>query len=423
MEQALADEQPEIRGTARERQASWLFGAINVVAAILLQKFGLPAGSSAIQLVMPIYFASLGLAVFGLKLQVHPTRLLLYGLMAGAMLLSQMLTMRPTDVTAIALVLVLYAPMVLIIRLDEDVYRRILSLYQWLMILAVALVFGQHAVQFTLGYDSWPDLENFPPALLFPGYNYINEFGYQSPYVKPNGIVFLEPSFLSQFLAIALVIELVVFRRIVMMAAFVAGLFATMAGTGLLILALSSPFIISRVPVKMIAAGALVLVAVGGVAASVGWMDTVGDRVGEFSRPGTSGYNRYIRPILRVSDLVEEPERVVVGHGAGSAPYGQEGDDTVPLTKMFDEYGLIATLLLLLLMIHAMFVQAPSVQIAAIVFFYYNLGGGGLSVPIYVLFPAVLCANMRLTGPLRSGQSAQRVEKSAITGPFRFAAA
>lgn len=389
------------------------FASINLFAMVFLQKFGLPAGASSVQLVLPIYYASLCLMAVGLRIEIEPVRLIIFGLLCAAMMVSQMLSGVAFDLPAMAIVLMLYGPYVLCMETDEATYRRILMIFQRFMYVIVLLVFAQHAVQFTVGISFWPSLQDLPSSLLFPGYNYMQPFEWGSPYIKPNAIVFLETSFISQFLAIALVIEIAIFRRIWALAFFAAGIVASMAGTGLFILAMTAPFLLFKLSPKLLLAGVLVLGVVAAGAASLGWNDMVVGRINEFTMPGTSGYNRYIRPMERVASLAQNPAHVIAGNGAGKVPFGQGGNDTLPLTKMFDEYGLIATVFLLALVLWSLLAGAPSKRIALVLFFYYNLGGGGLSVPVYALLPILLAANLRIS----PSEATARVEQAPATAP------
>ena len=139
--------------------------------------------------------------------------------------------------------------------------------------------------------------------------------------------------------------------------------------------------------------------------------------------PGSSAYNRYVRPMQQLGQLVEEPERVIVGHGAGRAPIGDVGDDTLPLSKMAYEYGFVATLLLIALMVTAMFGGGSSARIATLLFLYYNLGGGGLSVPVYVLLPALLAATLKPRRPALPERLADEAPAADPLPPVRPLAA
>ncbi len=386
------------------RRAAVAFGAINIVSLVMLQGFGIPFAGSSVELCLPIYFASLALVVVGLKLAISPVRLVLYGAMVAAMVFSQLFSGAETDLAALALVLVLYSAFIFEIPVSGSTLRRVLGLFQRIMMGAAVLVFLQHAIQFTIGPGQWPSLWNLlPPEVLFPGYNYIQPFEYGSPFIKPNGLFFLEASFVSQFLAIALVIEIAIFRRLLVLTFFVAALFACLAGSGLLIFALAAPLLVLQAPPRLWLAGAVLLAVTGIAATALGWTEVTGRRIAEFSQPGSSAYNRYVRPMQQIEDLIERPKRVVIGHGAGRAPIGDQGDDTLPLSKMAYEYGFVATLILVALMISALFFGGTSLAIATVLFLFYNLGGGGLSVPVYVLVPAVLAANLK---PRRDRSSA-----------------
>ncbi len=68
-------------------------------------------------------------------------------------------------------------------------------------------------------------------------YNYSYEIYYGSSILKSNGVVFLEASFASQFLALAIIVQILLGGGRLRLVLFGAALVSTLSGTGLLLLA------------------------------------------------------------------------------------------------------------------------------------------------------------------------------------------
>ena len=74
-------------------------------------------------------------------------------------------------------------------------------------------------------------------------------------------------------------------------------------------------------------------------------------------------------------------------------------------------------------MVTAMFGGGSSARIATLLFLYYNLGGGGLSVPVYVLLPALLAANLKPRRPALPERLADEAPAADPLPPVRPLAA
>src|SRR5690606_12127460 len=111
-----------------------------------------------------------------------------------------------------------------------------LRLFVNIAALTVPLIVLQWTLQFTVKPGLWFNIETLiPKALLVPDYYYERLVRYGSPLTKPNGIFFLEVSFLSQMIALAIVIEVACFHDMRRVAVLLFGLAATTAGTGILL--------------------------------------------------------------------------------------------------------------------------------------------------------------------------------------------
>ena len=376
----------EAVNVVRERTSIVRLIGLVLIAMIFGQKIGVPAAGSHVELVLILSYGVFGMLLLRDAMMVSATRLLLLAILLAAMMVSQWMSQQHWALTAVLIVLALYCPFVFVLPVSRESYRRILNIFQRGMLVIVAVVAVQQIVQFTIGSQHWPDLNAMvPEKLLVPGYNYLRETSYGSGIFMPNGIFFLEPSITSQFLAIALVVEIALFRRLLWMVAFAAGLLLTLAGSGLLVLALSLPFAIFQLGKRVLPFVLAALVVILPVAQAVGWTEQVVGRVSEFTRPGTSGYIRYTQPLGEMADrLATRGEQLVTGTGAGST-LNDPGHNSLGMTKLVNEYGLLVGIAFYAFILACIFGGAPSLAVAWGVFVYYMIGGGGLSVGIYVL--------------------------------------
>lgn len=384
---------------AAGRREGWVVALISLVliAMIFGQKIGLPAAGSHIELILLLSYAVLGVLLLAQRLMVSATRLLLLTVLLAAMMLSQWLSASWWGTTAAIIVLALYCPFIFVLPVSRASYRRILNHFQVAMLVICAIVAVQQIVQFTLGAQLWPDLNRLvPPSLLVPGYNYLRETGFGSGIFMPNGLFFLEPSIVSQFLAIALIVELSLFRRLFHLVAYGAALLATLAGSGLFVLALAAPFALFQLGKRFLPVALGALLVLLPVAQSVGWTDQIAERAGEFGKPGTSGYIRYTRPIGdMVERLTTRDRQIVSGSGSGTT-INDPSHNSLAVTKLVNEYGLLVGLAFYAFIFACIFGGAPSLALAWGVFVYYSIGGGGLSVGIYALPLLFFASLMRI---------------------------
>lgn len=364
---------------------------LQIVSMTFLQKFGTPVLFS-----FPILIGCLAVMVARGYALISPARLLLYGIFCLATLVSQMFVGRGISAGAVLLFLLMYAPIVFYFEVSEELYRRGLLFFQHTMVVIFGIVVYQVVSQELVGVSAWPNMNKLPGFMqVSPGFNYFRETGYMTGKYQPNAIFFLEPSFVSQFFALAIMIELVWFRSFWRLAVFAGGVILSLAGSGLLILALAAPFLAAKLPIRALLAlcGAILVAAVA--ATAVGWTEQAGKRAGEFVTPNTSGYIRYTEPALRIVERLKEPESIYTGLGGGSSVVDTR-TNVLPVSKALNEYGLLQTLSFFALFLFGLFAGTPSKRIAVGFFLYFFLGGGGLTVPVYALLCILFCAQFRI---------------------------
>jgi len=164
------------------------------------------------------------------------------------------------------------------------------------------------------------------------------------PY-KSNGVFLVEPSTLSEYSAVSIIIELLYYRRISRLALLAAAMIVSFSGTGIVILGcLLPPLLISHrrfeVLTLMIGIGIIAYLASDAL-----HLDIFVRRATEFDDPHSSGFARYIGPLYVLDQyLTPDVSHMMFGLGAGSFGHvGTPHEFANPVTwaKMPFEYGLI----------------------------------------------------------------------------------
>ena len=103
---------------------------------------------------------------------------------------------------------------------------------------SVAALIGvaQFVGQFVFGADIAFFLDkHLPENVTVSGYNSLIPLYWDSPVYKSNGVFFLEPSFLSQYMAVAIILELLFFSNWKRVVLYAAAMFASFSGTGMVL--------------------------------------------------------------------------------------------------------------------------------------------------------------------------------------------
>ena len=208
------------------------------------------------------------------------------------------------------------------------------------MIAAGAIVLVEQVAQLIWTWRVWPDLDTaIPQQFLMMGYVYIQPIKYGSELMKPNGIFFLEVSTVSQFTALALALELVYFRRTWRMVFYAIVLIACFAGTGLFLLLVTAPVLLSRLSRRSLAVMAAMFAAFVVTALAINWLPMVQQRFMEFQNYGSSSHHRFVMPFLVLFEPVETTVVALRRPGTRQYPDRQRADVWWAATKLAFEYG------------------------------------------------------------------------------------
>lgn len=337
----------EVAPVTYDRMAEYFFFA-QIIGATFLQKFAISLGGD-----MQIYVATivmLGVASAGLvsqRLFISGPRAALFALMVGGLTLTQLVGGQAMSALSLLLLAVTHSPYIFRLQPNYETRPGIeLEFYQKAMTVLAVLGITQYVAQHFIPWQYvFPFDGMLPQSMIFQGFHGLNPIG---KLYKATGIFMLEPAIFSQFLALAIIIEMVrgkAWRRMVLYAA---ALGVTYSGTGLVMLALIVPFILIRQ--RRYGWCAFLLAAVLAVLfVPLPGLERFTDRLAEFTNSETSAYARFLSMFHLIHDAVlPQPGGLFFGLGAGSIK------DTVghyhyavhdpSWGKIVFEYGLIGAL-------------------------------------------------------------------------------
>jgi hypothetical protein len=377
--------------TAADRKFVFTVVAAMLVVAVYGQRFTLPAGSIPVALpLVGSYVAVFLLRVRG-GIRYNRVRTELYVMAAAAVVVASWFSVlqdHGLSLPSLGLLLVIYLPWVFCVATSySDLWPRIARLFVRLMVAAAVLGIAQMLTQL-LGLWTYEDyLKTFvPPAFLAQDYNTSFPMAYNSPVYKANAFVFLEPSFLCQYLALALVVGIIIRARAWQLLVLALGMASTLSGTGILLLVVGVVLVVVRAP--RLIQPAYVLVGLLGLVIifqtpAAGFLLSRSD---EASQSGSSGSLRFVQPYTEVFDgLQENPARYLVGAGPGQSDRLLESDaggragEAVVYTiapKLAFEYGLVAATVFMAFMLVSILRGPPMPVIpGAVIFMLFFLSG------------------------------------------------
>jgi hypothetical protein len=377
---------PVDRAAGSVERAITGFASLQFFSLIYLQKFGFFAHTFPLSVPELIMFASVGWMVVSGNLAVVPARTAIFLIFIGFCLLSE--SLNQGSVTSFLEVTLLYSCMIVCARLSPAAYRKIINSFIMFMILPAVIIVIQYAYQRFTGLEDPFNLELlFPKSVLLSGYFYNAHYPWNSTFSRPNGFFFLEPSFASAFTACAAILEVSYFRRRWCVGLLVSATVLSMGATGISMLVIAAPFLLSRERVHVAVLAVIVIVSAVTTAYLLGIPLPLISRADELSDTKSSGSDRMLRPATElVNSVFDLSAGGWIGNGAGSSPRGQ----IWPLLKVLREYGPLAMMSFLALYVVGI---AKSANLALMVSLsiIYNFTGGYLLSPVMAGFVMLFC--------------------------------
>ncbi|WP_439817419.1 hypothetical protein [Zavarzinia sp. CC-PAN008] len=326
-------------------------GYANIVTLVLLQKLAIVGSATQINIALPVMWISLLVLAVAGRLRIDTVILGLFALFL-VVALPAVLFAETAHISRLSFLaaIAVYAPFVLRMKAHESDVRSILWVFQLALLGPAIMTFADLAVQL-LGVSVMGQprlsLEPFVPAkLLAQGYIYDQPLWFGSTLQKPNGFFLLEPSYLSQFMALGIIVELVYFRRPLFLLVYLATVAASFGGTGLMLLAAVLPFVLVKLSRGLIIAGIALLPVLAVTAVALNWTEYLERRIPEFTQPGSSAHSRFIEPFVRPARELErgDVQLFLIGRGPGTIETGDPAEQWNIFAKVTLEYG-VPTLL------------------------------------------------------------------------------
>ncbi len=401
--------------TVREHvDSGWLtaerFVGITFGVCLFLQRFALPYGSLEVSIATPLVLLLSGWGLMVGVLIIDRRRaafflgLVACGLIATAVHATLPLAIAPrTSLNSLIYWLAITAFAVLQLRAPMEERRFFSLLTVRLELVAVAGIAEFVAQLIGLRLFSFSGL--VPADFLIE-----REYDVVAPVagtslLRSNGFFLVEPSVFSQFMAVGVIVEWLLFRRPARLALYLAALLVSVSGTGWLVL---SVFVVELAFVTgalgalraLVLAGACILVLTLASLVIPDITSALTGRTGEFAVQGSSGYERFVTPFLVLTQVLSAaPWSILTGIGPGASeqllvPYFYQLNTPV---KVMLEYGVPGLLFYLLLLLDAVRTPTQWLLIGPLLVLLMFTGGYQEFSP--VLFPALLIGTVALLRP------------------------
>lgn len=191
-----------------------------------------------------------------------------------------------------------------------------------------------------------------PETFRVGGYNTTNAIIYGGSIFRANGFFFYEPSFFSQFLGIAILVEIQTRRNLFILGLYVAGILASFSGTGLILLGLGM-LLIAKNSLSFSKKDAFIAFSPLFVIAFIGiyiFPDYFISRLEEFVTENSSASIRFVSPLIYVySAFSSSFLSMLFGIGPGLSSSVRTAEvmaDFPGIGKILFEYGLLGMYLI-----------------------------------------------------------------------------
>jgi hypothetical protein len=319
-----------------------------ILCASILSKFGIPGYASlGIGIALPTMMAALAIGVLNNSVRLDPRRLGFYCITIAVLVLPQLLQAGTFSLQSLLMLAALHIPYVMVVTRGHELATPALKFFLHIATLLAACAIAQYFLQGLVDITLLYPIDNLvPEQFVVQGFNAMGTIHYLSSQVRATGVFMLEPSFLTQFLAVAIVAEALTSKQLWRLALYGAGILVAHAGTGILILLICMPFvIITRRRWDLVVLGAIGIAAVFAFGEALN-LDMITSRTDEFSDPNSSGFARFVGGFYMFDQMLwPNLPRALFGYGAGAFMeythlFTNEVAD-MPMTKMIFEFGVV----------------------------------------------------------------------------------
>jgi hypothetical protein len=392
--------------------------AAGVILLILSVTFGqrlcLPLAQTQLPITAPVAYLSLALFIMSGLVRIDAVGLVLYAASIAAMIATFLAPKLWFSLFSFAYLAGLYFVWLFSVDVDRDTYKRYLLVFQRIMLVMAVIAVAQFAEQLTT-HTRLSLFEHVPKGFWIEGYNTRPTLGWGSDFRKSNGEFFLEPSFLSQFLAVSVIIEILFFGNWKRIALYGAGIFCSFSGTGMLLLVLFGIATVIKARRYELLYPLPLLLVVFLLVQDNTYVQAITGRINEFGESGTSASIRFDAPNEALFDLIN---RDFIGFLIGKGPgvvdqlgqfYGYGESNYPALHKLLIEYGLLGTVPFMLFLGWRFFAWPRSRILAGALFVMYMALSGSLLQPHTIFLAYVLAIALPLSNEEAALKRARRM--------------
>lgn len=386
-------------GTMGRTAAVWLL----LFGVTFGQRFGVPFGpTSQVPISAFLAYGALYLLLTSGRARINATALILYGAVVTCLVVTLFFGKVFFSSFSFFYLILLYFVYLFSTDVTRSEYLSYLKIFQNLMIAMAFIALAQFVEQLTV-HTTMSLFDFVPENFQIVGYNTRPTLYYGSTFYKANADFFLEPSFLSQYMALAIIIEILFFGSWKRIALYAAAIFASFSGTGMVLLLLFAVLTVIRTkrwgmlfPLPFL----LILLV---IFKDNQFVAAIFDRVGEFDDKNTSAFMRFIGPNeVLTSILGPDFGAFLVGKGPGFVEELNRGALGLPVNfpvihKMLLEYGIIGTVPFLAFIVTRFFAGSRSKLLSgAVLLMYLFLSGSLLQAhTIYLFYVLVIMMPMQ----------------------------
>ena len=394
---------------------------VTAICIVATQKIAVPLGSSnrtQVALALLLEFGMLFYLYTKDRAFIDRTRLIWFLAIAGlCVFLNAFRPVVDYSPTALLLFLTILSMYIFVIPMSSEQYRELMGNFVAMGLVAGCLVWVDWVTQ--LAHLGMPNIETFVPKLfLYREYNYLKQMWWGALKLAPNGVVFLEPSHVSQFLGMALIVEVTLFQRLNRMRFLAISLLASFGVTGLLLCVVCAPLLVFRLKPIIIFAGLVALPAVLVVGLQLGVLDNIARRSGEIGGKNASATIRFVLPIQAVADAATGPmDSFLGGKGPGTMPKGLSATASfawAPYAKLIVEYGFPVFVLWIGFLLYCNFPKGIPAVIGLAGFTQFFLLNGSLGVPLNTIYCLLLAGSYLIVRPSTELVSGSELSHGAI---------
>ena len=391
----------EVLDNTNEQRLPSISYLIFAVTLTFGQRFVIPIGQYECGISIVVWALLLGYWLIRRQTYIHSTRLLLYLIAVAGILACNAFNYDEPDISVVkvAYMMVIYGGWIFVhhdVRGSIPMFRY----YRLCMTIIALLGIGQCAIQ-VVGVHTFDPFTLLPEKFVAKGYYSFQPLSWGSEFYKSNGVFLFEPSYYSRLLAIALLIEILIFKDVLRMVLFGIALGTAFSGTGLIILIVLYPRMLMDRP-KLVG-GLTVATAILMIPAIL--LTTAGQallgRSSEFSNHQSSAHQRFVAPYTRIIETFDE--KYFLGHGSGTNDHFQnirlialkndrhrvlsfgysavKATDAYPntLITLIYELGLITGLPLLVYICYCFFRRSWSLSVSIALFLHLMFLAGDLT--------------------------------------------